>query len=645
MRYPYSRLTGILLLCLVFSPAAKATHYKGGEMSYAYLGGNSYRLTVRIYHDCDHGDPNAAQQDLPMFVSIFTGDGKRYQSDSISGAFRQMPLLPTGACYNDTNHYCAAYAEVQKIYSLPPNADGYIFVNQRCCMSDEVLNITAASGEGLTLSCTIPGTASGAPANSGPSFTTLPPVRACINESFVLDFSATDQEGDSLAYRLTTAYRGGTANNAKPTATSTNFLPLPYAAGYTPDAPFGTDGTLSLDPATGLVTGYCSKAGNYLISLACDQYLNGMPAGAITRSYVVSVSGCGKAVSAHIQQDSVLLNAGLSGISIARCNGLRTIDFNNLSIGAERSYWDFGVSGRDDDTSTAMNPQFTYPAAGRYMLTLVAYGKDCSDTLRGAVWLSDDVVTADFTAAGGPCVLDTLILTDNSVVSGSSIDQNIWRVAQARYTGNPVEVQLTQAGGIAIVHTVITRDGCIADITRAHAVGAGAISGGNDTTVVFNEPLILRASGGGSYNWTYIPPALATDYSPGAPNINIFTGQAGKNFTFVLTGKDAQGCGGVDTVRVTVSQRGYAFVPSAFSPNGDGRNDLLKVQLAGSNFISFSVFNRRGNRVFQSINQQTGWDGRYKGEEAAADTYFWMVQARGADGKDRIFKGDVMLVR
>ena len=102
---------------------------------------------------------------------------------------------------------------------------------------------------------------------------------------------------------------------------------------------------------------------------------------------------------------------------------------------------------------------------------------------------------------------------------------------------------------------------------------------------------------------------------------------------------------GIDTVRVTVSQGGYAFVPSAFSPNGDGRNDMLRAQVSGYNFISFSIFNRPGNKVFESNNIHTSWDGRYKGEEAASDVYFWLLRLKNTVGEDAVVKGDVTLIR
>ena len=110
-------------------------------------------------------------------------------------------------------------------------------------------------------------------------------------------------------------------------------------------------------------------------------------------------------------------------------------------------------------------------------------------------------------------------------------------------------------------------------------------------------------------------------------------------------GQDANGCTGVDSIVVTTSENGYVFTPSAFSPNGDGKNDVLRVQMSGYNFRSFSIFNRLGNRVFYSERLQHGWDGKYKNNPAPIDTYFWMLNAKNDQGGDEVFKGDVVLVR
>src|SRR5690606_7410444 len=169
----------------------------------------------------------------------------------------------------------------------------------------------------------------------------------------------------------------------------------------------------------------------------------------------------------------------------------------------------------------------------------------------------------------------------NSSSSGSAISQLAWRIADASYFGNPAQVPLMQAGPQDITHTVVTADGCVASASRTFTVNASAIRGSSDTTIVVGEALVLKGSGGVAYNWTYIPPATPISYIPGEANLPVFTGLPGKDFMFVLTGRDAQGCGGIDTVRVTISQFGYAFVPSAFSPNGDGRNDILRAKLSG----------------------------------------------------------------
>lgn len=92
-----------------------------------------------------------------------------------------------------------------------------------------------------------------------------------------------------------------------------------------------------------------------------------------------------------------------------------------------------------------------------------------------------------------------------------------------------------------------------------------------------------------------------------------------------------------------------AILPNAFSPNGDGKNDLFRaIQETGCNFSAYSldVYNRWGDRVFHTEDINEGWDGTYKGREAVADVYMYVVQYRsGVKAKKHSQKGDVTLIR
>jgi gliding motility-associated-like protein len=89
------------------------------------------------------------------------------------------------------------------------------------------------------------------------------------------------------------------------------------------------------------------------------------------------------------------------------------------------------------------------------------------------------------------------------------------------------------------------------------------------------------------------------------------------------------------------------YIPNAFTPNGDGKNDIFRPVFKGNmKLIMFQVFNRFGELVYETDQLGKGWDGYYKGELSDMDTYFFHVKfICGQDGKEQYIKGDVTLIR
>jgi gliding motility-associated-like protein len=88
------------------------------------------------------------------------------------------------------------------------------------------------------------------------------------------------------------------------------------------------------------------------------------------------------------------------------------------------------------------------------------------------------------------------------------------------------------------------------------------------------------------------------------------------------------------------------YVPSAFSPNNDGRNDRFQFVAAGfSNIDLFNLYNRYGQLVYSSTDPRKGWDGRFKGMEQPSGTYVWMIRGTDLNGVSHFKKGTVTLVR
>lgn len=118
--------------------------------------------------------------------------------------------------------------------------------------------------------------------------------------------------------------------------------------------------------------------------------------------------------------------------------------------------------------------------------------------------------------------------------------------------------------------------------------------------------------------------------------------------TFTVTATDANGCTGTAQIRIDVRPPQCAddvFIPTAFSPNGDDSNDVLMVR---SNYITemeLIIYNRWGQEVFATKDQNIGWSGRLGGEELAPDVYAYWLKARCQDGEEIIKRGNVSLLR
>lgn len=100
-------------------------------------------------------------------------------------------------------------------------------------------------------------------------------------------------------------------------------------------------------------------------------------------------------------------------------------------------------------------------------------------------------------------------------------------------------------------------------------------------------------------------------------------------------------------VDTTSTRTSYLDMPNAFSPNGDGVNDIYRAKTNYQNIVEFeaTIFDRWGTKIFSWTNIDEGWDGNYKGKEAPEGTYYVVVHAVGADKREWNIKRDVNLLR
>jgi len=116
---------------------------------------------------------------------------------------------------------------------------------------------------------------------------------------------------------------------------------------------------------------------------------------------------------------------------------------------------------------------------------------------------------------------------------------------------------------------------------------------------------------------------------------------------------DANGCQLIDSVTLEPSTTAcedvvsVIYIPNIFSPNGDGdpRNNTLGVIGEGIRNVLFTVYDRWGEKIFESQDQSIGWDGKYKGKDMDQGVYVYMAVIELLNGEMVTRKGNVTLVR
>ncbi|MBX7142324.1 MAG: gliding motility-associated C-terminal domain-containing protein [Chitinophagales bacterium] len=163
---------------------------------------------------------------------------------------------------------------------------------------------------------------------------------------------------------------------------------------------------------------------------------------------------------------------------------------------------------------------------------------------------------------------------------------------------------------------------------------------GPDTVIEFGSSVSLNASGGISATWS-------PDISLSCAECLTTVANPVDTMIYYVTVTDANGCSAVDSVIVYVKAINQIFIPNAFTPNGDGLNDVFLPVLSGrTEMKTLAVFNRWGQQVFFSSSPATGWDGTFDGkpEEVGAFVYYF-TGFNEESGKEIVMKGNVLLLR
>jgi len=289
--------------------------------------------------------------------------------------------------------------------------------------------------------------------------------------------------------------------------------------------------------------------------------------------------------------------------------------FTNTSTGASTWSWNFGDGG----TSQSFSPNHTYASPGTYTVTLSILDTQfgCKDTLRKKMVIQPlplATISSQDTCAGRP---SQLIATGN----GPNYTYS-WTPSQNLSNPGIFDPVATLTTSTVFTLQVTDPNGCTNTYTQSVYIQEPPKPISWDTTIVIGQQAFIPGNAGYGFTYSWTP---TTDLSCSACPNPVSTSTVDIEYRVFVT--DTMGCFSiVNTFTVHVEAKASVDVPTAFTPNGDGVNDIIYVKGWGIKKLNFfRIFNRWGQLIFESNDINIGWDGTYNGVPQNMETYVYQV--------------------
>ena len=269
-----------LAFLLLFSSELYGTHAQGVDVTYTWVSGNTYILTVNFYRDCDGV---AAPAGVTLDISSVSGcapDASVTLTQSGPGT-EVSPLCPA-QLGNSTCSGGALPGVEQYVYTatytFPATCPDWVIAWEHCCRNNAITNLVSPGTQSMYVEATMNNTNNYN--NSSPIFTTLPVPFICANQLFCYNHGAVDADGDSLGYSLVNALTAGATN-------------INYNAPNTPTYPI-TDiaGSITFDPITGSMCVTPNGPQVAVVTISVEEYRNGVLIGSTMRDLQIVVQNC-----------------------------------------------------------------------------------------------------------------------------------------------------------------------------------------------------------------------------------------------------------------------------------------------------------------------------------------------------------------
>jgi gliding motility-associated-like protein len=333
-------------------------------------------------------------------------------------------------------------------------------------------------------------------------------------------------------------------------------------------------------------------------------------------------TGCSDTVYINVSVLPALnLNVNASNTNI--CKGDNTT-LNASSNGSGNTYsWFPNVN-----LSNTNSPNTIASPIASQLYTVIATNGQCFDTASIYIQVLSGITTAISASPSAVCVGNSSTLTASGALNYS------WTNNGANTASISVSPLTTTT------YTAIGFNGSCIDTAFFNLIinPLPTISTVPDQSIAIGSSVSLIASGGVSYIWT---PAenlscISCPNPDASPQVTT---------TYLVVGTDSKGCTGSATVTVKVDDNYVIYIPTAFSPNNDGENDILYVRGRGISEMNIVIFNGWGEKVFESDSQLVGWDGTRNGAELNSGVFVYQLNGKYYNGKEFTQKGDITLMK
>ncbi len=306
--------------------------------------------------------------------------------------------------------------------------------------------------------------------------------------------------------------------------------------------------------------------------------------------------------------------------------------------------WTFGDGS---PSSPLQNPSHVYIKGGPYNVQLIVTSKSgCSDTLTKKINLYENPL-AKFNT-NGTCLNDGTLFLDSSTVNASTIASWNWTFGDGTGSNlqNPKHTFLS-SGNYSVTLIVKSVQGCIGTVIKTVAIlpSPKANFSADKYITYVNQTINFTDQSGtvpaiASWLWNFGDSSSDSISTKQNPSHNY---TKGGSFDVCLIITDIAGCR--DTICHTVVIILPPAVPSGFTPNHDGHNDVFYVYGGPFKTLELKIYNNWGELIFESDKQSNGWDGTRNGVEQAIGVYVYTVVGTTEDDKEYKVSGDVTLLR